>query len=102
MAIKLLTIKVEDSDKKKAQKLAKRLGFSLSSVMKAYLKEFIREKRVNVALEEELTDWAKEELRLSKEDIKAGYVSPTFDNAKDAIVWLEDSTARYENGRPVQ
>lgn len=100
MATTLLTIKVDDKDKKKAQKLAKELGFTLSDVVRADLKKFLREKRVDVGLE--LTDWAKEQLRQSEKDSKAGYVSPSFDNAEDAIKWLEDPKARYQNGRPVQ
>lgn len=86
MATTLLTIKVEESDKKKAQKLAKQLGFSLSGVMKAYLQKFLREKRLNVGLE--LTDWAKEELRKSKQDVKAGRVV-SFEDGKAALAYLD-------------
>ena len=49
--------------------------------------------------EEELTDWAKEELRKSAEDTKNGYISPSFTNVEDSIAWLEDPNAIYINGR---
>ena len=102
MDTEIINIKVDAKDKAQAQKLARQLGFSLSGVMKAYLKEFIRNKRVNVGLPEEeleLTDWAKEELRQSAEDVKAGYASPSFKSADDAINWLNDKNPTYNNGK---
>lgn len=48
--------------------------------------------------EEQLSDWAIRELKESEEDVKAGRVSPSFDNTHDAIAWLDDPNARYKNG----
>lgn len=43
-----------------------------------------------------------ESLKKSEEDIKVGKVSPTFDNAKDAIAWLDNPNAYYGNGNKVR
>jgi len=32
-----------------------------------------------------------------KKEIKDGWVSPTFKNTNDAIVWLRDPSAKYAN-----
>lgn len=91
MKTAILNIKVDEKEKKEAQKLAKELGFSLSSVMKAYLKDFLRKQRIEVGIDEEnleLSDWAKEELRKSEEDIRAGRVV-VFDTVDEELVYLD-------------
>lgn len=47
---------------------------------------------------EEPSEYLKEALARSEKDIKEGRVSPTFDNAEDAIAWLENPKATYQNG----
>lgn len=86
----IINIKTESKLKKQAQNLAKELGFSLSSVLNAYLKQFVRSKSVNFSLLDEShpTKWGIKELKKSHEDVKAGRVSPVFTNAADAIKWL--------------
>lgn len=93
----VVNVKVEPEIKEQAQKVAEELGFSLSAVIKAYLKELIRTKTVSFTAREEPTDYLLNALKESEKDIKAGRVSPTFDNAEDAINWLNDSERRYEN-----
>jgi len=80
------------------------IGFSLSSVLNAYLKKFTKVKSVDFLNEEELelSDWAKKELKKSDQDIKQGYVSPRFDNLEEELTWLDDPNAKYINGRPVR
>lgn len=105
MKTSIVSVKVDEQDKRKAKTIAQELGLSLSAVIKAYLKEFLRTKRVNVGLDEqaiELSDWAKGELEKSEQDVKAGRVSPSFDNAEESIAWLNDPNAKYANGDPVQ
>ena len=105
MKTSVINFKVDPKDKKQAQSLAKKLGFSLSSVMKAYLKDFLRKERIEVGISEgerELSDWAKKEIRKSKEDVKKGYVSPAFKTVDEELAWLNDPKAKYENGHSVQ
>ena len=94
----VVNVKVEPEVKRQAQKVADELGLSLSAIIKGYLKELIRTKTVTFsANKEEPTDYLLQSLKESEEDIKAGYVSPTFTNAEDAIEWLNDPQAKYAN-----
>ena|SRR3989344_5826569 len=97
----IINIKVDATDKKKAQDLAHELGVSLSGVMKMYLKDFLRNRRIEVGIEEQPSDQLIQDLKHSEKDRKAGYASPAFENAKDAIAWLSDPKAKYENGDSV-
>lgn len=91
MKTSIINIKVDEKEKHEAQKLAKDLGFSLSSVMKAYLKDFLRKKRVEVGLREEdleLSDWAKKELKKSEQDVRAGRVI-SFSSYEEEMDYLD-------------
>jgi uncharacterized protein with PhoU and TrkA domain len=46
--------------------------------------------------DEEPSEYLKKAMRESEEDISKGRVSPTFDNAEDAISWLNDKNRTYE------
>ncbi len=96
----IINIKVDANDKKKAQELAQELGVSLSGVMKMYLKDFLRNRRIEVGMKtEEPSEYLIDALKQSEKDREEGYVSPAFKNAKDAIAWLNDPEAKYENGK---
>ena len=71
------------------------MGLNLSDVLKVFLKGFVRDKELNINLEEP-SDWLLTQLAEAEADIKAGRVSPSFDNAKDAIKWLHDKNRKYE------
>lgn len=99
----IINIKVDAADKKKAQALASDLGLSLSGVMKMYLKDFLRNRRIAVGIESEIPSQGLiNTLKQSEVDREKGYVSPIFNNAEDAIAWLGNPDAKYENGDPVQ
>lgn len=90
-------IKIEEHIKDQAQKTADELGLSLSAVVKALLKQFIRTKQLSVGIHEIPNDYLLHSLKQSDEDIKKGRVSPSFDNAKDAIAWLHNPKRKYQN-----
>lgn len=46
----VINIKTEKEVKQNAQKLAQNLGFSLSAVLNAYLKQFVRNKAVHFSI----------------------------------------------------
>jgi antitoxin component of RelBE/YafQ-DinJ toxin-antitoxin module len=73
--------------KKEAQKTAKELGLSLSAIVTGLLKEFTRKKTITF-MSEELTPYAKAQLKKAREDRKAGKASPIFDSADEMIAWL--------------
>src|SRR5581483_7872919 len=102
MSSSVITTKIDTNTKKQAMQIAESLGLSLSSVIKALLKQFIRTKSLYVSIDnEEPTASLLSDLRKSEEDVKAGRVSPGFTNVKDAIAWLDDPNASYENGDKV-
>lgn len=97
MQTAVVNIKVDPEVKKKAQEVAEELGFSLSAVLTGFMKKFIREKGINFSLEQEYSDYFNKSMKESEEDVKKGFVSPSFDNAKDAIAWLDNPKRKYVN-----
>ena len=93
----VINIRTDAKIKSKAQAVTEKLGLSLSAVINAYLRQLIRTKSVSFSLSEEPTEYLLETLRNSKKDIKKGFVSPAFDNVKDADRWLDNPKAKYEN-----
>ena len=97
MKTEIINFKTDPDTKRKAQKTAQDLGLSLSTLLNAYLKQFVKTKTVTFGAEnEEPSEWLIESLRRSDEDIKAGRVSPAFYNADDAIAWLHDPHPKYQ------
>lgn len=87
----VISTKIDFQTKKEAQKVAEKLGIPLSVVIKAFLKHFIRTKSIEFsARDEEPNEYLKSVMKQAEENYRAGKVSPAFDNAKDAIKYLED------------
>lgn len=93
----VINIRTDIKVKTKAREIAEKLGLSLSAVINAYLKQLIRTKSVTFKLQEEPSEFLIKSLRASQKDIKNGFVSPTFDNIKDADAWLDNPKAKYVN-----
>lgn len=89
MNITSIHIRIESDIKKQAQKIADELGLSLSAVMKALLKQFIRSKKIDVSLPKIPNAYFKRTLAKARKDFKAGKGSPIFTNIKDELKWLE-------------
>jgi addiction module RelB/DinJ family antitoxin len=90
-----LHMKIEPNIKEQAQKTAEELGLSLSAVMKALLKQFIRTKQlsVNAGQRQEIPNARlRKSLKQSEDDIKAGRVL-SFASAKDALEYLDNEIA---------
>lgn len=104
MSLSVVNFKLDSAVKRKAQRKAEKLGMSLSTALNLLIRKFLRIDNIDFIEEEEgeLTDWAKEQLRQSEEDIKKGYVSPTFKTMEEELAWLKDPNARYKNGRRVR
>lgn len=97
MYTSVVNVKIDAKTKKQAQKVAEELGFSLSALIKGYLKQLIHTKRVSFDLSEEPSEYLIQSLKEAKKNREEGFVSPAFDNAKDAISWLENPHRKYEN-----
>ena len=86
-----INIKADKEIKENAQRLAKELGLPLSTVMNAYLKEFIRERAVRFSLEPQLRPEVEKKINQAIKDYKAGknIVGP-FNNIKEMDKYLDD------------
>ena len=82
-------IRMNPDIKEKAQEVASRLGFSLSTLIKAYVKQLIKTKRVDFSLEEKPSQYLIDSIKRAERDIKEGNVSPAFRTGKEAVEWLE-------------
>ncbi|OGE17360.1 hypothetical protein A3F00_05200 [Candidatus Daviesbacteria bacterium RIFCSPHIGHO2_12_FULL_37_11] len=76
--------------KQKAQKVASELGFSLSSLINAYIRQLVKTKRVDFRIEEEPSDYLLSAMKKARENRKAGKGSPIFDNVEDDLKWLKE------------
>ena len=83
-------VNINPTIKRQAQEVADEIGVNLNVVINSLLKQFVKTKTQEIP-----SSYLKKALRESKADIKAGRVSPSFDNADDAIRWLNDSNAKY-------
>lgn len=82
-------IRTELEVKAKAQKVAKKIGMSLSSLLNAYLKQLIRTKKVEFSVGEEPSERLKQAIRQAEKNLKEGKASPTFNTGEEAVAWLE-------------
>lgn len=84
-----ITIKIDTSVKLEAQKLAKGLGLSLSSIIENKLKEVIRERKVVFSEELVLNKKSEKKLRQIELDIKAGRnISRPFSSIDEIKAYL--------------
>lgn len=91
----VITIRTDPGLKTSAQRLARELGFTLSSLVTAYLKQFVRTKTVSFSHSEEPSEYLVHAIQEAERERKEGWVSPTFDRADDAIAWLRSKRKTY-------
>ena len=84
-------IKTDPEVKTKAQKVAKELGFSLSSLLNAWLRQLIKNKTVTFSVREDETPnaYLKSVMKKAEENYRKGNTSPVFSNVEDELKWLE-------------
>lgn len=92
----VVNVRVNPVVKRKAKKLAGQIGVSLSDVINNALRYFIQTKKITFSTSYEPSDYLIKSLKESKKNIKEGWVSPSFDNANDAIAWLNNPKRKYE------
>jgi len=81
----VINVKTHPEIKTQAKKVAEELGFSLSSLVNAYLRQLIKTKTIVFStVSEELSEYMITMLKQAEKEIKEGKVSPSFSNAKDA------------------
>lgn len=86
----VIHIKADKQVKENAQKAAKDLGLTLSDVINAALRNFIRTREVIFSDIPQMTPELEKRLEKVEEDIKHGKnLSPGFKNMDEAIKYLE-------------
>lgn len=89
MAKVLLNIKTDKEVKEEAVKIAAELGVPLSTVINAYLKEFVREKSIQISIEPRLRPEIGKLLEKASEDYrKIKNTSKKFSDAQEALEYL--------------
>jgi len=89
-----MSVKTEREIKEKAQKLAKKMGFPLGTLINAFLRQFIRDKAVNFSMESTIpmSKALEKELSRIEKDIKEGKnISPAFSKADDMLDYLDNT-----------
>ena len=88
MSTSVINVKVSADLKAQAQSIAEELGFSLSSLINASLRQIVRSRSVSFSVSEEPTEYMLKALAESKKDVKAGRVI-SFKNGSDALNYLD-------------
>lgn len=86
----VINIKTQQEVKAQAQRVARDLGLSLSSLINAFLKQFVKTKKVTFSLDEEIPNKRTIAiLKQAEKDYKRGNTSPAFKTGEEAVAWLE-------------
>lgn len=86
----VIHLKANKEVKENAQKLARELGLSLSDVINASLRNFIRTREITFSDIPQMTPELEKLLDSMEEDIKTGRnLSPAFDNTEEMDKYLD-------------
>ena len=85
----VINIKTDKSLKTEIQKIANELGISVSALINGYLKQVTRSQKVIFTIDEKPSRYLIEAIQQARKERKEGKSSPVFDNAEDAIKWLD-------------
>lgn len=95
----VLNVKLDPDLKRQAQEAAKAIGLPISTVVAAGLREFVRSRSVTISDSPRIKPEVEAELLKASQAVKDGTadLSPAFDNASDAIVWLKREVKKENN-----
>jgi len=85
----VIQIRTDQALKDSAQKVAEELGFSLSSLIKAFLKNVTRTKTVTFSTSEIPSPWLIKQIEQGKKDIKSGDYYK-FETEAESIKFLKE------------
>jgi addiction module RelB/DinJ family antitoxin len=86
----VLNVKTDVEVKREAQKLAKKIGVPLSTIVNAQLKQFIAERRIEFVEPLVQSAYLTKVLEKAEKATEKKY-SPVFNSSKEAIAWLKKS-----------
>lgn len=85
----VLNVKTDKDVKEKAQAIAKEIGLPLSTIINAYLKEFIQEQKVTFSTEPQLRPEKEKLFRKAERDYKRGVnISPALSTPEEIETYL--------------
>ena len=85
----LINIKADKEVKEQAQKVAAELGIPLSTIINAYLKQFIKTKEVHFGVEGKLRPAVKKRLERLHQDVREGKnLSGPFSSREEMDAYL--------------
>lgn len=85
----MINIKADREVKKRAQELAADLGLPLSTIINAYLKQFVREEEVYFSTAPKMTAQLETIIEEAEKDLfENKNISPIFSSAKEVNVHL--------------
>ena len=88
----VINVKTDRDLKLEAQDVARELGLPLGTLINAYLRDLVRERRAVFTAHPMPNQKTQKILDAAIADVKSGNTknfSPTFDNAEDAIAYLD-------------
>lgn len=94
MAKTVLNVKTDVDVKRDAQKLAKKIGVPLSTIVNAQLKHFIAERSVTFSEPLMPSKYLQGVIEQAEKDMREGNTdafSPRFTDVDKAMEWLEDN-----------
>ncbi|HLP15698.1 MAG TPA: type II toxin-antitoxin system RelB/DinJ family antitoxin [Bacteroidota bacterium] len=98
MKTALIHVKTDPEIKKEAQEVANLLGLSLSSILNAYLRQFIRTKTLHLSLRKDVEEYTPLYERIA--DAEANFQKDNvivFDHPSDAVAYLRKKVGKNEN-----
>ena len=85
----IITLKADQETKEGAKKVAKELGLPLSTIINAYLKQFIRNREAYFSMAPKMTPELEALIGITRRDYeKRKNLSPLFSSAKEAVLFL--------------
>jgi len=92
MDASVINIRTDARLKLAAQRVAEDLGFNLSSLINAYLKNLVKTKTVYYSNVEEPSEYLKSVIREAEEDLRLGKTY-SFKSADEASEWLKKNAS---------
>ena len=83
-----VNLKIDSNIKKDAQKRAKELGLSLSSVVNATLSQFARTGELELSVAPKMTPYLEGLIKEARKEYREGKTSGPYDNSKDLMKHL--------------
>ena len=83
-----VNLKIDSNIKKDAQKRAKELGLSLSSVVNATLSQFARTGELVLSTAPKMTPFLEDLVKEARKEYELGKTSGPYDNSKDLMKHL--------------